>query len=236
MKPEFDKYATTYGHLVHDRFKDRFAGDAKYFHRRKQRLIYHFLAQHRLVPSRMSWLDVGCGQGDLLRLAAGDFARAAGCDPSSGMIKECTLNEVIHQPSPTQLPFADESFDLVTAICVYHHVNRDERAILTRSVQRVLKPGGIFCIIEHNPWNPITQAIVKRCPLDVDARLLSPGVTSRIVRSADLEVMDMAYFLCFPERVFARVGWIENALRKWPLGGQFACFCRKPERSLSRAA
>ena len=25
----------------------------------------------------------------------------------------------------------------------------------------MLIPGGLFCIIEHNPWNPATRAIVR---------------------------------------------------------------------------
>jgi len=227
MNPEFDRYATEYSHLVHDRFKNRFAADSEFFHQRKRRLIRDFLDQNAMVPSQMSWLDVGCGQGDLLRFAGGEFARAAGCDLSSEMIKGCSDTQVLQQPSPTKLPFADESFDLVTAVCVYHHVDRTDRLMLTRSVQRVLKRGGIFCVIEHNPWNPITRLIVKRSPVDVDAHLLTPLATSRLMRSADLEVAETAFFLYLPERIFAYLSWVENWLQKWPMGGQFACFCRR---------
>ena len=61
----------------------------------------------------------------------------------------------------------------MTAVCVYHHVEPGDRAPLTAEIRRVLKPGGMLAIIEHNPLNPVTRAVVKRIPLDRDAQLLS---------------------------------------------------------------
>lgn len=228
MNAEFDKYAKAYSHLVDDPIKDRFVSAPGFFHRRKHFLIRDFLARKQMAPSRMSWLDIGCGKGELLHIAGSAFARVAGCDPSLEMVKECRGIEVLQQPSPIELPFPGGSFDLVTAVCVYHHVDRAERHDLTCSVQRVLKREGIFCIIEHNPWNPMTQLIVRRCPLDVDAQLLTSFATSRLMLSAGLRPLEKNYFLYLPERLFARVGWMEDALRSWPIGGQFALFARKP--------
>jgi hypothetical protein len=36
------------------------------------------------------------------------------------------------------------------------------RALLTREIRRVLTPGECVALSMHNPWNPITRAIVKR--------------------------------------------------------------------------
>jgi SAM-dependent methyltransferase len=99
--------------------------------------------------------------------------------------------------------------------------------LLTKSIHRVLKPGGVFCLIEHNPWNPVTQLIVKRCPVDLDAELLTARRATRLIRSAGLELLETAYFLYFPERLFKRMALMEHSLRRWPFGGQFATFCRK---------
>lgn len=82
-------------------------------------------------------------------------------------------------------------------------------------------------MIEHNPLNPVTQIIVRRCPVDSDAELLTASTASRLMRSADLEILETAYFLYFPERVFNRIGWIERYLGKLPAGGQFAMFSRR---------
>ena len=39
-----------------------------------------------------------------------------------------------------RVPFEDASFDVVTMVCVYHHVDLADRPALTADVSRVLKP------------------------------------------------------------------------------------------------
>src|SRR6266568_7563264 len=133
MNSEFDRYAPQYPDLLNDPVRNRFASDPVFFHRRKWMLIRDFFARFSIDSSRLSWLDVGCGQGELLTIAGRAFARAAGCDPSSRMLHSCASAEVYEQPSPKQLPFPDRSFDFVTAVCVYHHVHGGDREILTKS-------------------------------------------------------------------------------------------------------
>ena len=228
MNVEFDSYATTYSDLLSDPIRDRFASNSRYFHERKWALIEDFLASQNAPLADSSWLDVGCGQGELLDFGRAYFARAAGCDPSAKMLESHLGKETYAQPSPTELPFPDESFDLVTAVCVYHHVHGVDRTLLTEAICRVLKPGGTFCIIEHNPWNPITREIVKRCPVDIDAELIGVGDAERILTSAGLNVIDRRFFLYLPQRLYRVASWIEHCLAKVPLGGQFALFGRKP--------
>lgn len=229
MSVEFDRYAAEYPHLLEDPVRDLFASDALFFHRRKWMLIQNFFTRQNVDCSRLNWLDVGCGQGDLLRLAGANFAQAVGCDPSSEMIQSWGSARVFQQPSAAELPFVDNSFDFVTAVCVYHHVHGEDRARLTRSIRRILRPGGVFCMIEHNPWNPVTQVIVKRCPVDSDAELLTASHAARLADAMDLKIVETDYFLYFPENVFERIGGMEQALRKVPLGGQFAMFCRRSD-------
>ena len=63
--PEFDQYAPTYATLLEDPLRDRFAQDPIHFHRRKWHLIERLLRNAGVVPGAQSWLDVGCGQGEL---------------------------------------------------------------------------------------------------------------------------------------------------------------------------
>lgn len=226
MIPEFDQYAPTYSELLRDPIRDRFAGDSGFFHRRKWTLVRDFLSRQGLEPCSLNWLDVGCGEGDLLKVAGEQFARAAGCDLSAEMIRSCGELEVRPQPSASELPYPDGSFNLVTAVCVYHHVHGLDRRLLMDSIRRVLKPGGVFCMIEHNPWNPLTRLVVKRCPVDRDAELLTLAGASAIVQGAGLSVVETEYFLYFPRTVFAYLGRAERWLRRLPLGGQFAVFGR----------
>ena len=226
--PEFDRYAPSYAQLLEDPIRNRFAQDAFHFHRRKWALMRRVLKRAGVDLAAQRWLDVGCGRGELLEMAGGSFARAVGCDPSAGMIAPSSSFRVEHQPSPVELPFGDASVDFVTAVCVYHHVHGTARRLLTVEIRRVLTPGGLCCILEHNPWNPVTRAIVRRCPVDVEAELLTARETGTLLSSAGFEVLSTDYFLYFPEKIYNRVGQVEEMLRGIPFGGQYALLARVP--------
>ena len=224
--PEFDRYAPSYAELLKDPMRSRFSDDPVHFHRRKVLLIERLLRRIGAVSETLRWLDVGCGQGELLELGGRNFAQAMGCDPSSGMLSSTRPFRMYEQPSPVELPFADGSVDFVTAVCVYHHVHGDARTLLSREIRRVLSPGGLCCIIEHNPWNPVTRAIVKRCPVDVDAELLTPRETSELLNASGFEVVSTDYFLYLPERLYGKLGATEQAFAMIPFGGQYALLGR----------
>ena len=224
--PEFDQYARSYDGLLEDPIRASFAQDPLHFHRRKWIVLERFLNRAGVNPKTQRWLDVGCGRGELLDLASANFARAIGCDPSHGMLVSGARADVFQQPSQVELPFEDNSADLVTAVCVYHHVHGEARALLASEIRRVLEPGGLCCIIEHNPWNPVTRAIVKRCPVDVDAELLTARTAATLLKSAGFERVSADYFLFLPERLFHRMGSVDAMLSKLPLGGQYALLAR----------
>jgi SAM-dependent methyltransferase len=227
---EFDHYADAYQELLRDPVRDLFASaGGGFFVRRKLDLILDFFARRGQGTQGLSWLDIGCGQGDLLRQGRPHFDRIVGCDLSVAMLQACDGIDVRKQESPTALPFDDASIDFVTAVCVYHHVLPADRIPLTRDVSRVLKPAGVFCVIEHNPLNPVTRLIVARTPVDADARLLRAGAAERLMRTSDFELLAKRYFLLFPERLYRRLSSVEAAATALPLGGQYAVFAgRRP--------
>ncbi len=230
--PEFDRLSADYDELLRDPIRDRVRGAAsEFFHLRKRDLIRGYLNRRGAAARSLSYLDVGCGKGELLTLLREDFAEVAGCDPSAGMLEAGGLQskgiDARVVTDEAAIPFEDAHFDFVTAVCVYHHVPVPLRDALTLEVRRVLKPGGVFSIIEHNPYNPVTRLIVSRNLVDAGAILLRPSETRRRLTRAGFQVDRQEFFLYFPERWYRKLASLEALLRRVPMGGQYAVFARR---------
>ncbi|MFB3777021.1 MAG: class I SAM-dependent methyltransferase [Bryobacteraceae bacterium] len=222
---EFDGFAHQYDELLRHPAREMFAGSAGFFHRRKWEVIERL----RLDVAGAEWLDVGCGRGELLRCGAGKVRRATGCDPSAEMLAAAVGLDVRRQDDPGCLPYADASFDLVTAACVFHHLAPPEQATLAREMRRVARAGGLIAIFEHNPFNPLTQWIVRTTPVDRGARLLTAWRARRLLAGAGLRADQTLYYLYLPERFYRCAAGLERALRRIPLGGQWAVTARRVE-------
>lgn len=218
---EFDGFALPYDRLLHDPLRSRFAADSSHFLRRKWLVLETVLRRLGMRPKSMTWLDMGCGRGEFLNIAGPHFLTATGCDPSRQMLARSGAFATHVQTELCRLPFASQSFDLVTAICVYHHVNPKLRGRVTEEVRRVLRPQGLFCLIEHNPYNPITQRIVRSCPIDAAAELLTAGDSKRLLKQAGMRPVRQEFFLYLPEKWFRRFRVCEALMRKVPFGGQY---------------
>jgi SAM-dependent methyltransferase len=86
-------------------------------------------------------LDVGCGTGTMLtHLAA--YGKAQGVDIDEEAVGYCLERGLtdVQVGALEKLPFADASFDLVTALDVVEHLDDDLGAL--REIGRVLRPGG----------------------------------------------------------------------------------------------
>src|SRR5207244_4908073 len=105
-------------------------------------------------------LDFGCGTGEFLRALRRSRAalELVGCDVSAGMLATARRRwdagplPALHAVPAGPLAFADAEFDLVTVMCVFHHVPPAERPGIVRELLRVLRPGGVVAVFEHNPW------------------------------------------------------------------------------------
>jgi SAM-dependent methyltransferase len=226
---EFDAYAGDYESLLRDPLRDCFSsGQSVFFHRRKRDLIADRFARRGIDTTCWNYLDVGCGQGELLKLLSCSFATSTGCDTSAGMLQQSGSDRIVLQEDALRLPFENCTFDFVTAVCVYHHVPEQDRAALTREAYRILKPGGTLCIVEHNPLNPITRLIVARSPVDIDAHLLSHWTMRALMLECGFDPEEMSFFMYLPETLYRRARGLEEAFKWLPLGGQYAYFGRRP--------
>ena len=86
-------------------------------------------------------LEVGCGTGLILQRVAERARCATGVDISPGMLERAKERGLdVHEGTATDLPFADESFDLVYSFKVLAHV--EEIGLAMQEMHRVTRPGG----------------------------------------------------------------------------------------------
>jgi ubiquinone/menaquinone biosynthesis C-methylase UbiE len=136
---------------------------------------YHYEKLHHLVRlvdfdgyRGRTVLDVGCGAGvDLARFAKGG-AEVTGVDVSTSAIDLARTNFAqqglrgrFDVANGEQLPFADNSFDLVFAHGVVQYTAHPQR--LVDECRRVLKPGGeaIFQVYNRISWLNALSKLMK---------------------------------------------------------------------------
>jgi ubiquinone/menaquinone biosynthesis C-methylase UbiE len=118
------------------------------------------------------------------------------------------------------IPFPDASFDLCFAACVFHHIPHSEHVDLLREFRRVLRPGGLVFVVEHNPWNLLTTRAVRDCPFDENAVLMTSTTLRARLRAAGFAGVRSAYRIFFPHALRA-LRPLEPMLTWCPLGAQY---------------
>jgi SAM-dependent methyltransferase len=176
---------------------------------------------HGMHNPRM--LDVGCGVGEFHPFVRGISGRLCGTDVSAASVAQARIRnpEVQYEAYVGDtLPYDSATFDLSMAICVLHHVLPPRWVGLLREMRRVVRPDGLVCLIEHNPFNPLTRLAVARCEFDRDAVLLSAGRMRALMADAGLRDAQSHYFLMLPSAApLARR--VEHGFRHIPLGAQY---------------
>jgi SAM-dependent methyltransferase len=113
--------------------------------------ILPLAAEHLAGAERV--LDVGCGEGQIARLAiAGGASHVVGVDPTRAQVLEAVARgggPVYARAGAASLPFADASFDAVVACLVFEHITDVDAAI--GEVARVVRPGGRFLFFLNHP-------------------------------------------------------------------------------------
>lgn len=97
-------------------------------------------------------LDVGCGPGWFLKDLIKTFRNIdfTGCDLSERMVYHAKnnlspkVNIVVGDAQ--NLPFADNSFDIITSTLAFHHFPKPDKAI--SEFHRVLKPNGVMIVAD----------------------------------------------------------------------------------------
>src|SRR3984957_11326759 len=195
MTELFDSYRSNYREVVQSSID--FSGlPHSFFMRAKADMLRELIAQ-RLGAEKPVMLDVGCGVGSFHPLLRGMVGRLCGIDVSTASIAQARADNTdvdYRDFDGVNFPFPDAGFDLVTAISVMHHVSLTGWAPFVSEMCRVVRPGGIVCIIEHNPLNPLTRLAVSRCEFDKDAVLLHAARARALMADAGLHDARSHYF------------------------------------------
>ena len=222
MTADFDRYQESYTAEV-DRAIAFARTDADFFAELKATDLVALSNRHFGAAAQVNALDFGCGTGVIDALVAPSLAGVVGVDVSSGLLEAAArANPGIEyqQYDGRTIPYADDRFDLGFAACVFHHIEPDERPGAAAELARVVRPGGLVVIYEHNPLNPLTRVAVSRCEFDEGVELLSRGETKSLLQRAGLEPIESRYIAFFPWRG-RRLRALEHGLGKLPLGGQY---------------
>lgn len=160
-------------------------------------IVAHRQAIHRLLalqPGQHA-LDIGSGPGFLaaeLAERAGPSGRVYGIDPSGHMRALAAQRHLSGAAAPisfgdgeaTALPFADASFDIVTATQVYEYVT-DVPAALSEA-HRVLRPGRRLLILDTDwdsiVWHSSDPGRMNRMLTVWDEHLADPHLPRRLGR------------------------------------------------------
>lgn len=226
---EFDKFADEYRQIHAANI--RASGESpEYFARYKVRDVAQLLGQVSATELRI--LDFGAGVGtsvphfrDLLPRAKVTCLDVSRKSLELGRQKYPGQADFIHFGGK-ELPFENDAFDLAFAACVFHHIEHRQHLHLLTEWLRVLRPGGLGIVFEHNPLNPLTVKAVNTCPFDENAVLIRATALVDTMRSAGFREVRCRYRVFFP-RMLHRLRVLEPYLSWLPLGAQYYVAGRK---------
>ena len=163
---------------------------------------YHAVFDKLPVGSKTRLLDVGCGAGMAMQLAADLGAEVAGIDASAGLLevaRDRLPGARLERGDLEILPFDDDSFDVVTGFNAFQFAADPVAAL--REARRVTKTGGkVFIMTWGEPGSMEVTAMVAALkpllpPMPANASgpfaLSEPGKLEELASSAGLTPRDV---------------------------------------------
>ncbi len=115
--------------------------------------------QYLTISADTKVLDLCCGSGQATSVLVQRFQDVTGLDASPLSLERAQKNVPQAQyveALAEEMPFPDNLFDLVHTSVAMHEMRPKQLRQIIQEVYRVLKPGGIFTLVDfHRPTNPI---------------------------------------------------------------------------------
>lgn len=155
------------------------------------------LARTRLAPDGRL-LDIGCGTGTLALMAWRRYPQAtiAGLDGDPAILAMARRKAgrarapiTFDEGMSYALPYADASFDAVTATLMLHHLTPDQQERTLAEVWRVLRPGGRFVVADFAPPHSRLMSLAAKAVRRVTR--LHGGAGGAYARHRTLRVAEM---------------------------------------------
>jgi SAM-dependent methyltransferase len=177
-----------------------------------------------LIPeATASVLEIGCGEGRVVRDLAERGHRVVGLDPSPTLVSYAQLADerssyVVAQGEA--LPFSDNSFEIVVAYNSLQNVNDLSRVVAEAA--RVLTPTGRFCACIAHPMTDVPNRFESEDPSApfVITSYYGPRRVDETVERAGIQITfhGWAYSLDEYMRAFEEAGLVIDRMREPRLG------------------
>jgi SAM-dependent methyltransferase len=179
-------------------FKEDFIPNNVYIYQigLRNRIITNLLGQQKFSVV----LDLGCGTGFHQKTLQHYADQLIGADMSFGALKECKRNfsgEYV-VCDVNQLPFKNNSIDLIWIAGVLHHVPDSLPAVI-KNISNILRSGGVLLVDEPNKLNPLNYFILKFSKADPtgDERSLSSVSVKKLFRECHLKILSIDWYEFF---------------------------------------
>lgn len=124
-------------------------------------LLEGFLADKRAEKAN-SLISEGLRKGKILDIGCGSFPRFLfstrfkekfGIDPNITKTNFKGIEIKKNDIERNKLPFEKESFEVVTMLAVFEHINKEKLDFVLSEIKRILKKDGQFIMTTPSPWS-----------------------------------------------------------------------------------